>query len=97
MFMSISEKDVMYVADLARLTLDEASIATFADQIGKILDHMDSLRQVDTTGVEPTNHAILLNNAFREDDQKPHPGSESALENAPLKESGQFVVPKIIG
>jgi len=95
--MSISKQDVMYVANLARLTLDDTSIDTFADQIGKILDYVDSLRQVDTTGVEPTSHAIFLSNAFREDEAKPHPGTESALENAPEKESGQFVVPRIIG
>jgi aspartyl-tRNA(Asn)/glutamyl-tRNA(Gln) amidotransferase subunit C len=95
--MSISEKDVMYVANLARLTLNQASITTFADQIGKILDHVDTLRQVDTTGVPPMSHAIFLNNAFREDEIRPHPGPESALANAPEKEEGQFVVPKIIG
>jgi aspartyl-tRNA(Asn)/glutamyl-tRNA(Gln) amidotransferase subunit C len=95
--MTISKKDVMYVANLARLTLDDASIDTFADQLGNILDYVDSLGQVDTTGVEPTNHAIFLSNAFREDEPKPHPGTDSALENAPEKESGQFVVPKIIG
>lgn len=95
--MSISKQDVMYVANLARLTLDEASIDTFADQVGKILDYVDSLRQVDTTGVEPTSHAIFLSNAFREDEPKPHPGTENALKNAPEKEAGQFVVPKIIG
>jgi len=95
--MSISKQDVMYVANLARLNLDEAAIDTFADQIGKILDYVDSLRQVDTAGVEPTSHAIFLSNAFREDAPKPQPGTESALVNAPEKESGQFVVPKIIG
>jgi aspartyl-tRNA(Asn)/glutamyl-tRNA(Gln) amidotransferase subunit C len=95
--MSISEKDVRYVANLARLTLDETSITTFADQIGKILNHVDTLRQVDTTGVPSMSHAISLNNAFREDEIKPHPGSVSALANAPEEEEGQFVVPKIIG
>ena len=95
--MSISEKDVIYVANLARLMLDDASITTFAGQIGKILDHVDTLRQVDTTSVPPTNHAIFLNNAFRGDEIKPHPGQEKALVNAPEKEKGQFVVPKIIG
>lgn len=95
--MSISKEDVQYVANLARLTLDEASMDVFADQIGKILDHVDQLSQVDTTGVAPTSHAIFLSNAFREDAPKPQPGSDPALENAPEKESGQFVVPKIIG
>jgi aspartyl-tRNA(Asn)/glutamyl-tRNA(Gln) amidotransferase subunit C len=95
--MSISKQDVMYVANLARLNLDEAAIDTFAGQIGNILDYVDALRQVDTTGIEPTSHAISLNNAFREDEPKPHPGTDNALTNAPEKESGQFVVPKIIG
>jgi len=95
--MSISKQDVMYVANLARLSLDEASIDIFADQIGKILDYVDTLGQVDTTGVPPTSHAIFLSNAFRSDELKPHPGPDKALINAPEKESGQFVVPKIIG
>lgn len=95
--MSITKADVMYVANLARLSLDDASMTMFADQIGKILDHVDTLRQVDTTDVAPTSHAIFLNNAFREDIVKPHPGREGALANAPEKEAGQFTVPKIIG
>ena len=94
--MSISEKDVMYVANLARLTLDESSISKFADQIGKILDHVDTLRQVDTTGVPSTSHAIFLNNAFREDEIRPHPGRENALANAPEKDEGTFIVPRVI-
>lgn len=95
--MSITKADVMYVANLARLNLDDAAMTMFAGQIGKILDYVDTLRQVDTDGVAPTSHAIFLNNAFREDDMKPHPGQEGALANAPEKESGQFTVPKIIG
>ena len=95
--MSISKEDVMYVANLARLTLDEASMTIFAEQIGKILDHVDTLCQVDTTGVAPMSHAIFLNNAFREDEPKPHPGQKIALANAPEKEAGHFTVPKIIG
>ena len=87
----------MYVADLARLELDEESIHTFAEQIGTILAYMDKLRSVDTQGVKPTSHAIALNNAFRDDDEKNHLDNEIALANAPEKEDGSFVVPKVIG
>lgn len=95
--MKITKEEVMYVADLARLDLDEASIDKFAEQIGTILAYMDKLRNVDTNGVKPTSHAITLNNAFREDDQRDHLDTETATANAPETEAGSFVVPKVVG
>ena len=95
--MTISKDDVLYTAKLARLSLGEDAMAVFADQIGKILGHMDTLRQVDTAGVTPMSHAISLTNAFREDKVILPADREKALANAPDQEEGQFVVPKIIG
>jgi aspartyl-tRNA(Asn)/glutamyl-tRNA(Gln) amidotransferase subunit C len=94
--MKITKDEVLYVADLARLDLDEASIDKFAGQIGTILDYVDKLNEVDTEGIRPTSHAISLTNAFREDDQKEHLERDQALANAPQREEGAFVVPKII-
>ena len=94
--MKITKDEVLYVADLARLDLDEASIDTFAGQIATILDYVDKLNEVDTTGVRPTSHAISLTNAFREDEQNEHLDRDEALANAPKKEDGNFIVPKII-
>ena len=94
--MKITKDEVLYVADLARLDLDEASIDKFAGQIATILDYVDKLNEVDTEGVRPTSHAISLTNAFREDEQKEHLNRDEALSNAPAKEEGNFVVPKII-
>ena len=94
--MKITKDQVLYVADLARLDLDEASIDKFAGQIGKILDYVDKLNEIDTEGIRPTSHAISLTNAFREDEQKEHLERDQALANAPQKEEGAFVVPKII-
>ena len=94
--MKITKDEVLYVADLARLDLDEASIDKFAGQIANILDYVDKLNEVNTEGVRPTTHAISLTNAFREDEQNGHLEREKALANAPHKEEGAFVVPKII-
>lgn len=94
--MKITNDEVLYVADLARLDLDEASIETFAGQIATILEYVDKLNEVDTAGVRPTSHAISLTNAFREDEQNEHLDRDEALSNAPQKEEGNFVVPKII-
>jgi len=95
--MSLSKNDVIHVANLAYLNLEEKTVDKFAAQIGKIIDYVDTLNRVDTTNVIPTFHAISLTNAFREDTEKKHLQRKTALENAPEKENGHFVVPKVIG
>ncbi len=94
--MKITKDEVIYVANLARLEMDEESIDKFARQIGTILEYVDTLNRVDTEGVLPTSHAIFLTNAFREDEIKEHLDREAALANAPEKEDENFVVPKVI-
>ena len=86
----------MHVASLARLDLHENDVEMFAEQIGKILEHVDTLDNVNTDGVEPATHAISLSNAFRDDDQKEDANRGAALSNAPEQEDGAFIVPKII-
>ena len=95
--MKISKEEVIHVAELARLDLDDIAIATFADQIGSILEYVDTLARVDTKDVRPTTHAIFMNNAFREDAEKEHLDRDAALSNAPEKEDGNFIVPRVIG
>lgn len=94
--MKITKDEVIHVARLSRLHIDETSTEKFAGQIGTILEYVDKLNQVDTEGVTPTSHAISLTNAFREDEVKAHLERDAALANAPEKEDGSFVVPKII-
>jgi len=93
----ITRDEVLYVARLARLEVEEAATDKLAGQIGSILDYVDQLNQVDTAGVAPTSHALALTNAFREDAVRPHIDREAALANAPAQEEGCFLVPKIVG
>ncbi len=95
--MKITKDEVLYVANLARLDLDDTSIDKFSEQIGDILDYVDILEKVDTKDVPLTSHAISLNNAFREDVVVESKGTDSAMLNAPKEEDGYFVVPKVIG
>jgi aspartyl-tRNA(Asn)/glutamyl-tRNA(Gln) amidotransferase subunit C len=95
--MKISKDDIRHVADLARLELDTAAVEKFVAQIGTILEYVDQLQQVDTAGVAPTSHAIALTNAFREDQPRPHLDVAEVLANAPEKEGGSFIVPKVVG
>ena len=95
--MKITKDEVLYVANLARLDLDEASIEKFAGQIGNILEYIAKLNEVETEGIRPTSHAISFTNVFREDEQRPPLDRERVLANAPEKEDGNFVVPKVVG
>ncbi len=95
--MKITKEEVLHVADLARLDLDAASIEKFAGQIGDILEYVAKLNEIDTEGIQPTSHAISLTNAFREDEPGQSLEPEQALANAPEREEGNFVVPKVVG
>jgi aspartyl-tRNA(Asn)/glutamyl-tRNA(Gln) amidotransferase subunit C len=86
--MKITKEEVLYVAHLARLDLDAESIEKFAGQIDEILGYIEKLNQVDTRNIT---------NAFREDKEREHIKRELALANAPEKEDGSFVVPKVVG
>jgi len=94
--MKITSETVAHVAILARLDLDPDRIEQLADQIGGILDYVDTLNQVDTEGIAPTANAVARVNAFRDDDLRPGLDREAAMANAPESENGQFVVPRII-
>ena len=100
--MKITKDEVIHVAELARLEIDDAQVERFADQIGTILAYFDTLNHIDTQGVKPTFHAIFStrageDGAFREDEKADHLDRETALSNAPEKEDGYFIVPKVIG
>ena len=94
--MKITKQEVEHVAHLARLELGEEAIERFAGQIGDILAYVDKLKQVDTEGVAPTSHAISLTNAFRADEVVEHLDPDRSLANAPEKEDGTFLVPRVI-
>lgn len=94
--MSITRKDVQHVARLARLALTDDEVATFEQQLSKILDHAERVTQLDTEGIPPTTSAIPLANVFRPDEMDASLSNEQALSNAPEAESGHFRVPRIL-
>jgi aspartyl-tRNA(Asn)/glutamyl-tRNA(Gln) amidotransferase subunit C len=94
--MKITEKEILHVANLARLDISQDSIPDLARQIGEILDYVDTLSMADTQGVPPTFHATSLKNAFREDELADPTDRQRVMANAPEKEDGHFIVPKVI-
>ena len=94
--MEITQKEVEHVAELARLELSEDEKVTFARQLSGILNYMDQLRTLDTTGVEPTATVLPVDNIFREDEVRPSLPRDKALANAPDQAEGFFRVPRIL-
>ncbi|MCD6585425.1 MAG: Asp-tRNA(Asn)/Glu-tRNA(Gln) amidotransferase subunit GatC [Desulfobacteraceae bacterium] len=94
--MKLTKKEVLHVATLARLNIDESLIDTFAVQLGDILEYVKTLDRLDTAGVPPTFHAVDKSNAFREDRTTEHLDREAAVSNAPVEDDGYFIVPKVI-
>jgi len=92
----ISENDVKYVAGLSRIHLQDKDIHKFTKELEAILKYIDKLEELDVSNVEPTSHALPLNNVFREDMEKPSLEQESALKISVEKHNGSFKVPKVI-
>lgn len=94
--MTISKEEVEHVAWLTRLQLTEETKERLTKQLSQILDHAGKISELDTSNVRPTSHPLPVKNVFREDKNRPSLSQEEALSNAPKKEKGGFVVPKII-
>jgi aspartyl-tRNA(Asn)/glutamyl-tRNA(Gln) amidotransferase subunit C len=95
----ITEKEVRYVAGLANLQLTETEVAKFQSDLNGILEHMDKLKEVDTTGVEPMAQVLFgagETATLREDVVIPPLGNEAALANAAQPGAGYFKVPLVI-
>jgi aspartyl-tRNA(Asn)/glutamyl-tRNA(Gln) amidotransferase subunit C len=95
----ITEKEVRYVAALANLELTDAEIARMQHDLDGILEHMDRLKEVDTTDVAPMSQ-VLFDAAddatLRDDVVVPPLGNAAAVANAPESASGYFKVPQVI-
>lgn len=85
-----------HLSRLARLSLSEAEKELFGSQLDSILQYMEKLNELDTTGVEPTSHVISLSNITREDLSSGSLDREEALMNAPDRTEKFYRVPKII-
>lgn len=94
--MSVTEEDVQYVANLARLKLSDEEAEELVNDMNQILDYMADLEEVDTTDVEPLEHVTDLEYRFRKDEAKKPLDREDALKNAPDADTDYFRVPRVI-
>jgi aspartyl-tRNA(Asn)/glutamyl-tRNA(Gln) amidotransferase subunit C len=94
--MNITEKEVITVANLARLSLGPDEVRSVTEQLDRILGYVAKLNEINTDGVEATSHAQAITNVFREDELKDSLPRNDALANAPRRNEEAFIVPRII-
>ncbi len=90
----ISYETIEYVGILAKLELSVEEKEQAKADMGRMLDYIDKLGELDTTDVEPMSHVFPVENVFREDVVTNGDERERLLSNAPQEKDGMFVVPR---
>ena len=90
----INDETIEYVGSLAKLELSGEEKEQAKKDMGRMLDYIDKLAELDTEGVEPMSHVFPVENVFREDEVTNADTREQLLSNAPEQKDGMFVVPR---
>ena len=93
----IDDATIEYVGILAKLELSEEEKEQAKKDMGNMLDYIDKLGELDTTGVEPMSHVFPVQNVFREDVVTNGDDRDNMLKNAPGAKDGMFIVPRTVG
>ena len=94
--MKVTDEDVKHIAALARLELNSEERQLYRVQLEKIFQWMGKLKELDTSGVEPTAHVLGMENVTREDIPSVFENRQALLSNAPERERDLFKVKKVI-
>ena len=92
----LSLAEVEHVALLSRLRLTDEEKTRLTEDLNVILEHFEVLQQLDTEGIPPTAHAMLLQNVLRDDRSRPSLPREEFLRDAPEARDEFFVVPRVV-
>ena len=92
----ITRDTVLHLAKLSSLQLTDSEIDSLTSDLGRIIDYITQLDQLDTDDVEPTYDVTGLQNVFRDDEVKPGLNREQLLSLAPDSQDGSIKVPKVL-
>ncbi len=90
----ITDETIEYVGILAKLALSDEEKEQARRDMGRMLDYIDKLNELDTGGAEPMSHIFPVENVFREDVVTNGNESEKILANAPAQKDDMFMVPR---
>jgi aspartyl-tRNA(Asn)/glutamyl-tRNA(Gln) amidotransferase subunit C len=89
----LDRAQVLHVARLARLELDDAEVERMAGELSAVLEHFERIRELDLEGVPPTSHAVDVNTVLRPDEPVASLPRDAILAAAPEPVDGGFGVP----
>ena len=92
----ISDETIEYVGILAKLELSGEEKEQAKADMGRMLDYIDKLNELDTEGTEPMTHLFPVTNVFREDEITNTDIREDLLKNATGVKDGMFKVPRTV-
>ena len=94
--MAITRETVLHVARLSRLDLSEDEVVRMQRDLDRILEYVEELGALDTSGVAETAHAAVDAAPLRQDQRLPGVPNERALAEAPRSSGGAFAVPAFV-
>lgn len=94
----LTKDDVLHIAKLANLPMDDASIEKFRKQLTETINYVENLDELDTKDVPATSHSTNVKNVFFEDGTKNERqfSQEEALKNGKNIKRNMFIVPRIM-
>lgn len=94
--MQVSKEEILHIANLARLNLEEDEIGQYIDNLQDILDFANIVNNAPTEGLDITIGANEAKNVFRKDEIEVFSDNKALLQNAPTQEQNMFKIPKVI-
>lgn len=94
--MALTDKDVKFIAHLARLAVDPGQIADYRRELSAIVELFEALEAIDTHGVEPMAHPLDLEQRLRTDEVTEIDQREQFQSIAPEVSGGLYIVPKVL-
>ncbi|MDF0604579.1 Asp-tRNA(Asn)/Glu-tRNA(Gln) amidotransferase subunit GatC [Neisseriaceae bacterium TC5R-5] len=94
--MSLTHQDVVRIAKLARISVNEAEIAATSTQLNNIFGLIEKMQSVNTDGIEPMAHPQDVPLRLRDDVVTEHNQRQAFQAIAPQVENGLFLVPRVI-
>ena len=94
--MQVSREEILHIANLAQLTLEENEIEKYQTNLEEILNFANIVNNAPVEGLDVTIGANEAKNVFRKDEVKVFEDVDSLLQNAPTQEQHMFKIPKVI-
>jgi len=95
-FMQVEREEILHIAKLACLKIEENEIEEYRKNLQDILDFANVVNNVNTENISETIGSTNNINVFREDEIKDFADKELLLQNAPTEEDNMFSIPKVI-